>query len=69
VAEGREGAVTLWVDEHIRFIHVYTDDAGLALEPMTCAPDAFNSGDGLLALVPGGSFSARWALNTQREVQ
>jgi aldose 1-epimerase len=69
VAEGREGAVTLWVDEHFRFIHVYTDDAGLALEPMTCAPDAFNSGDGLLTLAPGASFAGRWGLNTQREVQ
>jgi len=25
---------------------------GLAFEPMTCAPDAFNSGDGLLTLAP-----------------
>jgi aldose 1-epimerase len=36
---------------------------------MTCAPDAFNSGDGLLALVPGASFAGRWGLNTQREEQ
>ena len=43
--------------------------AGVAVEPMTCAPDAFNSGDGLLALAPGASFAGRWGLNTQREVQ
>ena len=61
--------MTVWMDEHFRFIHVYTADAGVAVEPMTCAPDAFNSGDGLLALAPGASFAGRWGLNTQREVQ
>jgi aldose 1-epimerase len=62
-------AVTVWMDEPFRFIHVYTTGAGAAVEPMTCAPDAFNSGDGLLALLPGASFSGRWGLHTQREVQ
>jgi aldose 1-epimerase len=66
-ADGR--VVTVWMDEHFRFIHVYTADTGVAVEPMTCAPDAFNSGDGLLALVPGASFAGSWVLNTQREVQ
>ena len=62
-------AVSVWMDERFRFIHVYTSRAGVAIEPMTCAPDAFNSGDGLLALAPGASFAGRWGLNTQREVQ
>ena len=59
------------MDERFRFVHVYTADAvpgpgpprgGVAIEPMTCAPDAFNSGDGLLALEPGASFAGRWGL-------
>jgi aldose 1-epimerase len=29
----------------------------VAIEPMTCAPDAFNSGDGLVVLEPGGELS------------
>jgi len=29
---------------------------------MTCAPDAFNSGDGLVVLAPGDSFTARCGL-------
>jgi aldose 1-epimerase len=62
-------AVTVWMDAHFRFLHVFTSAAGIAIEPMTCAPDAFNSGDGLLALAPGASFAGRWGLNTQREVQ
>jgi aldose 1-epimerase len=34
----------------------------VAIEPMTCAPDAFNSGDGLLVLEPGASFTGRCGL-------
>jgi len=68
LADGRR-VVTAWMDEAFRFLHVFRSKRGVALEPMTCAPDAFNSGDGLLALVPGGSFIGRWGLNTRREVQ
>jgi aldose 1-epimerase len=69
-------ALTLWMDERFPYVHVYTADtlaeparrrAGIAIEPMTCAPDAFNSGDGLLALVPGASFAGRWGLSTRTE--
>jgi aldose 1-epimerase len=69
-------ALTLWMDERFSYVHVYTADtlaeparrrAGIAIEPMTCAPDAFNSGDGLLALVPGATFAGRWGLGTQTE--
>jgi aldose 1-epimerase len=37
----------------------------LAVEPMTCAPNAFQSGDGLLTLACGESFSARWGIQTR----
>jgi aldose 1-epimerase len=36
--------------------------SGIAVEPMTCAPDAFNSGDGLLVLEPGQQFTASWGI-------
>jgi aldose 1-epimerase len=29
---------------------------------MTCAPDAFNSGEGLRVLEPGAEFAGRWGL-------
>jgi aldose 1-epimerase len=35
---------------------------GLGVEPMTCAPNAFASGDGLRVLEPGESFSAAWGI-------
>ena len=34
------------------------DRVGLAVEPMTCPPDAFNSGTDLIVLPPGGSTRA-----------
>jgi aldose 1-epimerase len=57
----------LWVDENWRYLQVFTVDdlAGMpavAVEPMTCAPDAFNSGDGLIVLEPGTSWSGTWGI-------
>jgi aldose 1-epimerase len=60
--------VELWVDERYGFLEVFTGDGlapsrrrrGLAVEPMTCAPNAFQSGEGLLRIEPGASVSGRW---------
>ena len=35
---------------------------GLAVEPMTCPPDAYNSGIDLRVVAPGGTTSAAWTL-------
>ncbi len=37
---------------------------GVALEPMTCGPDALRTGEGLLLLKPGEEWSAPWGLST-----
>ncbi len=48
------------------WVQVYTGELvgrrGVAIEPMTCAPDAFNSGDGLIVLAPGQSHEFGWTL-------
>jgi len=36
---------------------------GVAIEPMTCAPDAFNSGAGLLVLQPGEQHRSTWGIS------
>lgn len=61
--------VALWVDEHHRWLMLYTADdvpltarRSLAVEPMTANADAFNSGDDLVTLAPGGSFEASWGI-------
>ena len=66
---GPDGATAeLWVDEACPLIQIFTGDplpaerrrTGLGCEPMTCAPNAFNSGDGLVRLEPGQTHRARW---------
>jgi aldose 1-epimerase len=62
--------VELWVDEHYPFLEVFTGDGlapsrrrrGLAVEPMTCAPNAFQSGEGLVRLEHGKSLKTCWGV-------
>lgn len=62
--------ITVWMDGEHGFIQAYTGDTlpkedqrkGIAIEPMTCAPDAFNSEDGLRVLDPGESFTSVWGM-------
>jgi len=70
-APGGDPSVTLWMEPIYRFLMVYTPDAvpdasrrrrGLAVEPMTCAPNAFRTGDGLIVLRPGETTSAAWGI-------
>jgi aldose 1-epimerase len=64
--------VTLWMDDAWGYLQAYTADVdpdpdrrrrSVALEPMTCAPDAFASGDGLLVLEPGEAFRGRFGFD------
>ncbi len=66
-------AVSLWCNDAYPFLEIYTGDTqakprrrtGLGVEPMTCAPDAFNSGDGLLTLEPGETHTAQWGIQPE----
>jgi aldose 1-epimerase len=64
----KSGGARVWFDETYRFLQVFTLDAltpnqpGIAIEPMTCAPDAFNSGRGLIVLEPGGAWTGSWGI-------
>ncbi len=51
-----------WVQVHTADLPGGAADSriGLAVEPMTCPPDAFNSGVDLIVLAPGSSSSASW---------
>jgi aldose 1-epimerase len=58
----------LWVDGSYPIIEIFTGDTltadrrrrGLAAEPMTCPPNAFQSGDRVIRLEPGESAGSRW---------
>ncbi len=39
------------------------DRAGLAVEPMTCPPDAFSTGEDLVVLEPGQEHTASWTVS------
>ncbi|HLJ60703.1 MAG TPA: aldose 1-epimerase family protein [bacterium] len=61
----------LWVDEGYTHVMLFTGDPlpdpaerrrGLAVEPMTCPPDAFRTGTGVRVLRPGESVATRWGL-------
>jgi len=62
--------VTLWWDSSYRWVMVFTGDTlapsrrrrGLAIEPMTCAPNAFVTGDGLRVLEPEESWTTVWGI-------
>ncbi len=60
----------LWVDETYPYVMVFTGDPlpdvnrrSLAVEPMTCPPNAFRSGEGLVRLEPGQSFTSSWGID------
>jgi len=68
--QDRGDGVTLWVDETYPYVMVFTGDPlpdvrrrSLAVEPMTCPPNAFRSGRDLLRLEPGQPFSSSWGID------
>ncbi|HEY8828712.1 MAG TPA: aldose 1-epimerase family protein [Jatrophihabitantaceae bacterium] len=64
----RSGGAQVWFDETFRFVQVFTPDLvagglpGVAVEPMTCPADAFNSGTGLIVLTPRDSWTGSWGI-------
>jgi aldose 1-epimerase len=63
------GRLTLWVDRGYDYLMLFTGDTlpdvnrrSLAVEPMTCPPNAFRSGESLVRLGPGASVSCAWGL-------
>ncbi|MDX8036792.1 aldose 1-epimerase family protein [Lentzea sp. BCCO 10_0856] len=62
------GGVEVWADPEFRWVQVYTPDSypdrgrAVAVEPMTCPPDALNSGVDLIWVAPGESWGARWGI-------
>ncbi len=67
-----ERCTYLWGDEFMRWIQVFTGgpyrDWGIAVEPMTCGPDAFNPGpthDDLRVLEPDQTFRGQWGIGVE----
>ena len=66
--DGRGAAV--WLDEHYGYLQLFTGDVvpeprrrrGLAVEPMTCPPNALATGESVRRLEPGESTTASWGI-------
>jgi galactose mutarotase-like enzyme len=64
------GGATLWADDRFRYFMAYTGDTldpasrrtALAVEPMTCPPDALRSGTDVTVLRPGSRWTASWGI-------
>jgi aldose 1-epimerase len=68
---GAAARVSLWLDETYPYLQLFTGDPlpsvnrrSLAVEPMTCAPNAFRSGEGVRILAPGESTTSTWGIET-----
>jgi aldose 1-epimerase len=63
--------VSLWVDRSYPYLMIFSGDSlpnfnrrSLAIEPMTCPPNAFRSGDALVRLEPGSSLTSTWGITS-----
>ncbi len=61
--------VTIWADEAWKHVQLFTGDPlpdvnrrALAVEPMTCPPNAFRTGEDVIRLEPGDRFSGSWGI-------
>jgi aldose 1-epimerase len=70
------GNLTLWCDAAYGYVMVFSGDGipdlarrSLAVEPMTCPANAFRTGEGLIRLEPGESFTSVWGISPPRNPQ
>ena len=64
--------IDLWADPAFRYFMLYTGDTlepehrrrqGIAVEPMTCPPNALRTGRDLIRLEPGEPWSGSWGIS------
>ncbi len=62
--------VACWADDSFHWWQVFTGDTlhgerhrrSIAVEPMTCPPDAFRSGKDVITLQPGETWRGVWGI-------
>jgi len=68
-------ALAVWMDQAFKHVTIYTGETvqpasrrrhGLAIEPMTCPPNAFATGDDLLVLQPDEKWEGNWGITVHR---
>lgn len=62
------GGAKIWFGPAFDWIQLFTPEAlgdhpaSVAIEPMSCPANAFNSGDGLVVLAPGDRWTGSWGI-------
>ena len=66
---GSRRRIEMWGDESFKWVQIFTaNESGVALEPMTCGPDALNPGvthEDLVWLKPDSTFEGRWGMSAK----
>jgi aldose 1-epimerase len=64
--------LSVWVNESYPYLMVFTGDTladvnrrSIAVEPMTCPPNAFRTGEGVRVLEPGESTTGEWGIEAR----
>jgi aldose 1-epimerase len=64
--------VEVWFDRAYPYVMLSTGDVlpdvdrrSIAIEPMSCPPNAFQSGESVIRLEPGATFSGTWGIATR----
>lgn len=73
---GAGAPVVLWADAVFKYIMCFSGDTlaekdrrlAVAVEPMTCPPDAFRTGKDLIVLDPGATFEGTWGITPPTHV-
>jgi aldose 1-epimerase len=67
--------LTVWADSSYPWLMVFTGDSrpdvarrSVAVEPMTCPPNAFRTGEALVRLEPGESHSGAWGITLSADL-
>jgi aldose 1-epimerase len=63
-------SIEIWADEQFKWWQLFTSQTlpepryrrAIAVEPMTCPPDAFHSGRDLITLKPGDTWAGSWGV-------
>jgi aldose 1-epimerase len=67
-------SVRVWADAAFKYLMVYTGDTlepadrrrgGIAIEPMTCPPNALRTGVDLIELEPGATWRGTWGISPE----
>ena len=65
--------ITVWVDDAYPYLMIFTGDTlpdvnrrSIAVEPMSCPPNAFRTGTDVISLEPGTSWTGAWGIDVTR---